>query len=403
MSNHSTIVGGSTADRFMNCIGSTELIKTVPRPPAGNAAHTGTALHFCMEKILLGEVKNPEDLMNQVIELDELDANGDKIAITITGGMVVEALRPAIDWFDNVLRPDEFWTEMKAEFGGALTGAWGTADIVYRKGTEWGVADWKFGRKTVVAENNTQGQFYLAGLLTNGWFGPVATEFKFHIYQPYAQTPHTEAVYAREELQLFEARLLAAHMKKEAGDTTVTKGTWCEYCPFMPLCDLHIEPITQAMEETPQETIAKVAPEHLEGLLTLAKDAEKWAKSLLELTHRYFDDGYVVQGLKRVVARQESCWTDEKKALNWLRRNKVPKEEIHTKKLISPAKAQTAVKKLGKPMTESSHARLIEYKNVGRKVVSLDAPGEPLDPHLITALAVHDIGGLPQKSEFFTK
>ena len=52
---HSTVVGGSTAKRVMNCPGSVALVQLAPPSPSSIYADKGALLHTAISEVLLGE------------------------------------------------------------------------------------------------------------------------------------------------------------------------------------------------------------------------------------------------------------------------------------------------------------------------------------------------------------
>ena len=158
---HSTVVGGSTAKRVMNCPGSVALVAKMPPQPSSTYADKGTLLHNVISEVLDQNVA-PHSLVGTTYAEHVLDED-----------MLDEKIFPALAALD-VIDPDkqmEFAVETSVSFGKWLPDAFGSADFLGRIGTKAVVLDWKFGDGVAVdAEDNEQLMFYAAAAMRS----PVA-------------------------------------------------------------------------------------------------------------------------------------------------------------------------------------------------------------------------------------
>lgn len=334
MGEHSTLVGGSSADRYINCIGSTALKDRAPPSETSEFAHEGTMLHFLTEDTLSqGEDFDPHDYIGDIIDLDETDSDGNVISIEVTEQHIVHKVLPAVQWFDNVLAPDEFWLELKVGFTGELDGAFGTADVLYISDDAAGIVDWKFGDgHNVEADDNTQLKFYLAAALKLPWFAEATKRFdEFHGYivQPVEGREDqlvSHAVINRAELVQLEADLLRAKRAKDAGDNTLTVGPWCKFCPAETICPAWRNRGSEALASVPRETLSgkgRVEYDHdaLREAYLLALEVGSWADAVKKRVKTEFDNARPIDGLKKVVYQMVRRFIpDEKKVRGWLRR-----------------------------------------------------------------------------------
>lgn len=349
MGEHSEIVGGSGANRYINCPGSVPLRKKAPPREAGEAAETGTMLHFITESILNAEPgtddADPLSWVGDKIAMDEVDPEtGERLDFEVTEEHITQKIMPALEWFDKELAPEAFWCEQKVEFDGALEGAFGTADVLYHGGkppegyetNKAGGVDWKFGDNVTVTDD-TQGRFYTAAAIKKAWFGKDFDEFHFYIVQirnGVAEVTHF--LFTREELQMFEQRLLAAHMKVQAGSDELTIGAWCKFCPAETICPAWRNRGEDALANVPRETLKpptakqKKDPEFqhisydhaaLRQSHLIAVLLSSWCDAVKKLVKKEFDEGRPVEGLKKVVYQNGKQWVDVKKAQGWVRRN----------------------------------------------------------------------------------
>ena len=132
---HSTVVGGSTAKRVMNCPGSVALVQLAPPSPSSTYADKGTLLHNLIAESLDTDT-DPVSLIGTNYEGQILDQE-----------MIDEKLQPALDLLDK-LDPDKAMAlavETRVGFGYYLPGAFGSCDVLGRMGDVAYVIDWKFG------------------------------------------------------------------------------------------------------------------------------------------------------------------------------------------------------------------------------------------------------------------
>ena len=133
---HSSLVGGSTAKRVINCPGSAELVKRAPPQVESVFALEGTKLHDAVERGLKGSLMAT-------------------LGLTVEQQQKVEFCMEALDQFDPDY--DGRWvTEQRLTFSWDSS-IFGTADVVGRLGDVTYVVDWKFGAHRVEAEDLTLG------------------------------------------------------------------------------------------------------------------------------------------------------------------------------------------------------------------------------------------------------
>jgi hypothetical protein len=201
LAQHSTIVGGSTAKRVINCPGSVALVQQVPPKPSSSYADEGTLLHNIIATILETD-KRPEDFLGTM-------HNG----IELTEDRLERKLLPALAVLEE-LDPDgqmEYAVEQVVGFGDALPGVFGSADLVGRIGNRGILLDWKFGDGVPVeAEENPQALFYTAAALrteATRWAFEGVETVEVIIVQP----PHVRRwVTNLDRVRRFEAELIMA-------------------------------------------------------------------------------------------------------------------------------------------------------------------------------------------------
>jgi hypothetical protein len=154
---HSTIVGGSTASRVINCPGSVALVAQMPPRPSSSYADEGTLLHEIMAELLNNGFAKPDDFLGHRYE-----------DIELTQDMIDEKVRPAMRLLDQV-DPEQMmdmYVEFKVEFGDLLPNVFGSCDVIGRLKDTAYIIDWKFGDGVAVsAEENKQLMFYAAAAM----------------------------------------------------------------------------------------------------------------------------------------------------------------------------------------------------------------------------------------------
>ena len=129
---HSTIVGGSTAKRVMNCPGSVALVAKMPPQPSSSYADEGTLLHDTIAQIL-DKGTDPSEYLGTVY-------NG----VELTQELIDTKLTPALELL-NEIDPDnimEFSVENRVGFGDRLPGVFGSTDLLCRVRDRAVCLDW---------------------------------------------------------------------------------------------------------------------------------------------------------------------------------------------------------------------------------------------------------------------
>ena len=199
----------SQASKFMNCHGAANLELAIPNwvPPvddrtAATAANHGTDLH-------------------------------DKFAglMTMTSKDIL-MMAKAMEYVATIRRTRKFSVlieaQVKAEW--LVTKPTTQADLVLYVGDEIHVFDLKTGTTLVTAYENYQLMYYA---LCYGPLAPKAKGVHLHIVQPWAD--NMEGWFASaDRLQEFMLDAQQTELDLMAGDTTLSPGNHCTFCPANP-------------------------------------------------------------------------------------------------------------------------------------------------------------------------
>ena len=329
---HSSIVGGSTAKRVINCPGSVALVAKMPPKPSSKYADEGTLLHNVIAEIVMSG-QPPEHYLGTVYE-----------GQTLTQELIDNKLKPALAALDEIdpKQEMEIEAETHVNFGDLLPGVFGSTDVIGRIGNRGVVLDWKFGDGVAVeVEENMQLMFYAAAAMRTPqaqWAFEGVTEIEMVIVQPPAvkRWVTTPARIAEFELQLVQAVKMSE--KKTA---PLRSGDHCRWCAAKPVCPQ----MTGAVERALQTTIDNLDPPTIATYLKNADMLEQWITDLRALALQLLESGAKLPDYKLVAKRAIRSWTDEDKAKVALFAFGLTESEVLETSVISPAKAEKALKK----------------------------------------------------------
>ena len=396
---HSNVVGGSTAERRIECPRSYELEKLVPNPPSSKYAREGTALHALMAFLL----ENPELDVDSTIPFTHKEParDGEEAwEFTIDRSLWGELGAPALDAFDSFIEEIEaetgaefsFFVEKRCEIP-RIEGAYGTTDIIWHCGNLSGVWDWKFGRHPVEAEENAQLMFYaLAGLRTlpeifskDGKSSEVDPEREviLTIMQPKRGRDAVTWGTNVEELLSFETELKDAITvaQKEGINAPIASGDWCRFAPCKAVCPLYTDAaltLSKKISEIKAGGELKDAPntgQQLPELLDLATDVEDWIKEVRSVARLLLEsDPQSVKGwmLTEKQTRRREWGVDQKKIVRWLRNDHdLKSDQYNPRKFLSVSQ----IEKLGIEVPEG----MISYRTTKTTaLVKEDSDNDPM-------------------------
>lgn len=329
---HSSIVGGSTAKRVMLCPASVNLCAKMPPKPSSVYADTGTLLHNviaeCLDKNLL-----PENFIGTKYN-----------EITLTPELIEDKLWPALGALEEI-DPDramEYAVETRVNFEGFIDGAFGSTDVVGRRGDRAIVLDWKFGDGVAVeAEENPQLMFYAAAAMRTSslnWVFDGAEDLELIIVQP----PFIKRwVTSFDRIRQFERELAYAVKLSQGEHPPMNAGDHCRWCAAKPVCPL----MTGAVDRALQSQIQALDTDQLGAALAKAEVLEQWISDLRALALQSLENGGSVPGYKLVAKRAIRKWVDETAAKAALSEH-LPESELMETSLLSPAQVEKKLKKL---------------------------------------------------------
>ena len=329
---HSTVVGGSTAKRVMNCPGSVALVKLAPPSPSSIYADKGTLLHTVISDVL-AEDKAPEDMLGLQYEGQTLDQD-----------MIDDKINPALDLLDQLDPHQEMKlaVETRVGFGKFLPGAFGSCDVLGRLGDTAYVIDWKFGEGiAVAAEENEQLMYYAAAAMRTpevAWVFDGATSIECIIIQPpvirrWTTTPKRIGQFAR--------ALKKAVKVASLPDAALKPGSHCKFCPAKPTCPA----MTGAVDRALKVKLDAIDDDMLGAYASNAVLLQGWIDSVNELVQTKIEKGYKIPGWKMVAKRGTRKWANESEVVHWLDGKGLEAREIYSTEIRSPAQMEKVLKK----------------------------------------------------------
>ena len=233
----------SSAERWLNCLGSTRLALDVPKGRRSSpAAQEGTAAHFVAEQALRG-VRQPEEWTDRMVSVDNgmdgvfVDAEmAEKVRLYVDGGKkwrgpgFEERVEGKLTL--SPLAPDD---PFLAQVGGTADHL--ILDYVNRRLV---VRDLKYGKGVVVNASSKQLKVYLLMALLSymppvqGWAMLIAEVTQPRL--PREDEWVTEVTYTPDELTAFLGELYQALRDAVMPDAPLRSGDWCRWCPAAEIC-----------------------------------------------------------------------------------------------------------------------------------------------------------------------
>lgn len=344
MTQHSNVIGGSTAAQRINCPGSYKYEQIAGPGEESEYAARGTALHQAVEPYVGLDPEAAEKELGKV-----------HYGFEMTRELVDFKLKPALEaWLEldeAVGGVDTFRTEARVSMDSAVPGAFGTTDVIAR--TRDGrviVHDWKFGDGVPVkAEGNFQAAFYGAcALLTpdeevQRIVGDADT-FILSIAQPIVESDAPVLDYwqtNRQWLEWFIELCVDSREKALQDDPPLKTGPHCRWCSAKAFCP---EQRARATEFAKAPEIQAMTPLDVAIWMRKADEHEEWIKALRSYAHRELERGVTVPGFKLVNKRASRQWIDEDAAAGAIARE-LGVGGVHERKVLSPPKVEKIVGK----------------------------------------------------------
>ena len=381
MAKHSSIVGGSTAARLLNCPGSYQA--TLKLPPSADIsseyAEEGTAMHAVMTWLMearqvhesnfgaaaptpsllkdwahekLGEIFHDRALTQEHLDtmiLPALDALAE-LEKTYGGGFAVGGVELRVAF------PD-------------VPGTFGTCDLILRNSARARTmlhVDWKFGQgvgvKAVYRNDtgdetvNAQLLYYCAGSMNS--HKPVyrgVRKLGLAIIQPRSAEPLTHTTVSRREVKMFVEDVKNAVVAALDYNPPRQKGEHCRFAPCKIDCPLWTGPMLQiaGLTPLPRDVVNgdsdAVTPygHYLSRAKTLVDILSLYGKEVNDQLHAYLSAGGLVPGWRLKAKVKQRQWVDDATVVHALENLGFESEEIFQTKLQTFQSVDATAKRLG--------------------------------------------------------
>jgi hypothetical protein len=262
-------------------------------------------------------------------------------------------------------------------FGTADTAAWNptTKHLV--------VPDYKHGVGVVVdAFENPQGMMYALGAIITKKIKPE--KITIVIVQPRAH--HADGIvrlydFGWDELVEFKKALFADARRTLDEDAPIVVGEWCRFCPALAVCPAqkeHAVVVAQDEFEVIEDQASLPVPEAMDDdqlrvILEKMGIVKAWFNAVSSYVQSRLENGDTFDGYKLVPKRATRKWTNEEEADAYLSSQGIDDEERYTRKLLSVAQAEKAIRARA-PRGQKKHTHLPE------ELVNAESSGHNMVP-----------------------
>lgn len=334
-------LGASSAHRWLNCSGSVKAEKGFA-DKGSSFAFEGTCAHELSELALLNN-KEPHDWIGKpLVENSEW----------IVDEEMADYVQVYTDYCRNISKgADEVFIEQRVSYSDWVPEGFGTNDFgaLFLKDKRIKIADLKYGKGVQVdAENNPQAMLY--GLGTYAEFSWIS-EFDWvdiAIIQPRLDHISEWSISVKELLKWAEWVSQRAELALQDDAERTAGEKQCRFCKAKATCPAllkYTEDIIMAefddLDDLPSpDTLSK---EQLRSVLESKGLIEGWLTSVEAVVRERLEGGQDFPGFKIVEGRSLRRWSSDSDAEKAL--SEVLGEKLFTKKIISPAQAEKALKK----------------------------------------------------------
>jgi hypothetical protein len=342
-------IGGSSAERIMNCLGSSQLCARLPEPEGSVFALEGTAAHTVCELALLEGI-DPDDLVGRSV-----DAKGVRVEVTDDMAKACRLFVNHVSSFFmdasgqvDLVRRATLRIEQFVTLKGFHDRCAGTCDAwVYDADTRTlHVFDFKYGVGVPVeAEDNPQLKFYGLGALIA--INSPVERVVIHVIQPRCEHPSGEYVRSwetdPEELIAFGLELAEKVEESEKAGAPRCPGDWCQFCAGAGWACKELRDVAYRAVECERDAAVLEA----RGDTPTAAQMGEWLslhgplKIWMTASRRYIwneaQRGHIADGHKLVQTRGKRKFLEPELALRQAAREfKVDEDSLFKRKPITP-------------------------------------------------------------------
>lgn len=247
----------------------------------------------------------------------------------------------------------------------------GTVDFHAVTKTGVHLVDYKYGYDPVSSVENLQMAIYARSLIEHkfdGFWIDTPTDdlvITMTIFQPRLEIDHTTwTITWKELLEFTDERITPKAQSILRGDPGVFKcgPKICKWCRATAICETYADSLLNDFRDEVEAVVAgddlpdvgTISDERLAQVFANLDKLSSWIKEVEKFVNERQLSGKPLPGVKLVLSRGgHRYWLDEDAAAKLLRSLKIPKNELFTTKLVSPAKAEKLTDKMkGKKMIQ---------------------------------------------------
>jgi hypothetical protein len=397
---HSSIIGGSTAGRLLNCPASHHAI--IALPPSAETpseyAEEGTAMHAVMQAIMTDRMRG------NASRLSDWLGNNTFHDRVLTREHIEHMIEPALAALSDLERVcgggfNVIGCEVSVRFPG-IVGAFGTVDLILQSQSHVLHVDWKFGQgigvKAIYEDENgallnPQLMFYTAAARHSrpAWYRGKR-KIVAAIIQPRSETSLSFAWIAPQDIKDFIADVHNAVALAIGREPPRVRGEHCRFAPCKITCPLWTGPLLNLndlrpppIREIPTADCAIATPYgiYLAHAKALLDSAAMLKKTIDEQLHAYLESGGKVPGWKLKAKTKARQWIDEPIVYETLKALGFSEYEIWApRKLATFTAAEAVARKLNVRIPDD--LRLAPSSNE-TTIATTDDPAPAVEPQLL--------------------
>ena len=375
-------LSASGAHRWMNCPGSISLEEGLP-DQSSEYADYGTAAHDLASGHLVNPTLDLEDSLGRKIKVNKKEIEVDH--------EMIDGVQVYLDYC-NAYRGERL-IENKVWFDRWVPGGFGTADFIAIEKDIISLVDLKFGKGVRVdAEDNPQLILYALGTLRTYAFLDNFKNFRLVIVQPRLDYISEWEISIDELLAWGEKLKVAAHLVDKEDPPFNPGEKQCKFCKAKSSCkalaefnlSLATEEFGTWTEDLETKDAKTLTNNEISFILKNSALLKDWLSSVDSLAFSKMNRGETIPDFKLVQGKSNRIWKDEEKAEKELKKFELKKDEIFISKIISPAKAETLLKKKKFNKEKIKELDFVIEKPMGKPTLAVFSDKRPaIEPEIL--------------------
>lgn len=341
--------GPSVIKRRINCLGSYNLEKAVPKRPQNFYGAEGVIAHQIMAERILNKmtILGGHTVAEKGFQIEVTEEMLDHVMV------YVELVRNLWEQWDTV---PEVERRVYIDKQRMLAGTADTFFVVpYNRII---VLDFKYGQGVIVdVEDNEQCKSYALGALLSLSEDEIdeIPIVELIIVQPRAYSGEKIKRWEMptKELLKWKNVLIETVDKALEPDAPLTPGEWCQFCSGAPHCPTlskqTLELTKRAFGEV-EPPVKSLTPEEISSILDKEKLIRNWLDSVEEYAEEIASKGTKIPGYMLEPKYGNRKWISEEAVYKFAGENDIFFEDITVKKLKSPAQLEKLIGKLNKEL-----------------------------------------------------